>query len=66
MANVLCKRNKKTGEEFLEMYLYYGKEEAQALADTLNSGIVPQRLERSIKLDTNTYHYFIDQQEEMY
>ena len=66
MSKVLCKKDKKTGMEFLEMYLYCNDEEAQSLADMLNSGTVPKRLERSIKLDTNTYHYYIDKQEEMY
>lgn len=66
MSKVLCKKDKKTGAGFLEMYLYCSDEEAQSLADMLNSGTVPKRLERSIKLDTNTYHYYIDRQEEMY
>lgn len=66
MSKVLCKKDKKTGMEFLEMYLHCSDEEAQSLADMLNSGTVPKRLERNIKLDTNTYHYYIDRQEEMY
>lgn len=66
MSKVLCKKDKKAGTEFLEMYLHCSDEEAQSLADMLNSGTVPKRLEQSIKLDTNTYHYYIDQQEEMY
>ena len=65
MANVLCKRNKKTGEEYLEMYLYYSTEGAQRVADTLNSGVKPKGFEH-LDVDTDNYHYYISQQTEMY